>query len=208
MIGPSLGQDADNQGDAAGVDVFGMSEVEEHLLGLRRRHRLLVGGAQPGGSGSVDVAGQFEHNSPGDGPNPDPKGGAHPSLLEPARTVSRTVWRSSSSSSSMASTIRRIRNSPQPLGVCSPASFSSRSGSTGALWERVTAPRSLMVTTTSPDCSNTATSTGSSAWSWLPCSMAFIVASATAVLSRSSWLGESPEPETASATTAPAWRSW
>ena len=53
----------------------------------------------------------------------------------------------------------------------------------------------------------TSTSIGMLGSDWLPYSIAFIAASLTAVLSRSSFAGSRPTPATASATRSIAWRS-
>src|SRR5918995_1213157 len=85
----------------------------------------------------------------------------------------------------ISSTILFMRNSPHPRGVCMPSSFASRSGVSPPWDGGGPLPLSVIRTMRSPSSTRTTTSTGTSALYLLPCSMAFIVASSTAVLSRS-----------------------
>src|SRR6266511_3850647 len=118
-----------------------------------------------------------------------------------------TVWCAPSPEVRSSSTMLRIRNRPQPRGVCRPATLASRSGSVASgigrspLW-------SVTATSRSATEAVTRTATGSSAWCWLPCSAAFMTASATAVLSCSRRaVGSRSSLATAAATRSTAPRS-
>src|SRR5215218_7167577 len=101
-----------------------------------------------------------------------------------------------------------IRNSPHPRGVCMPSSLASRSGTSVALgFGGGLPPRSMMRTKRRSSRSHTSILTGTSGLYLLPCSMAFIVASATAVLSLCRVLSGNPSPLTALATSCVACRS-
>src|SRR6266566_4074853 len=99
-----------------------------------------------------------------------------------------------------------IRNNPQPRGDCSSASLASRSGVCGSAMG-FPLPWSLMRTMRVACETSTWIVTGLSGWYLLPCSIAFIVASATAVLSFSSRLSGKLSAWTAWPTCSIAWRS-
>src|SRR6185437_5852423 len=127
----------------------------------------------------------------------------------PVRMVSQMVCRWPSVVTSIASTMLRMRNRPQPRGLWSPSSFLTRSGascSSVSGWMRP--PWSVIATTISSPSWVTLTSTGISGRLPLPCSIAFMVASATAVFSRSSLASDSPRSFTVPATLASARRSF
>src|SRR5215208_2309107 len=122
--------------------------------------------------------------------------------------TSPTVWWTSSPVMYISSTMFLIRNRPQPRGVCNPSSLASRSGTSLSGAGSRLPPWSLMRTDRSAPEESTSITTGTSDRYRLPCSMAFIVASATAVLSLSRRCSERPSPFTTAATLSIARRSF
>src|ERR671910_1202030 len=120
---------------------------------------------------------------------------------------SSMVWWSGFPETRISSTMFLIRNRPQPRGGCLPSSLASRSGLCAFGLGGGLPPRSMMRTKRRFSRSHTSILTGTSGMYLLPCSMAFIVASATAVLSLSRVLSGNPSPLTALATCSAARRS-
>src|SRR5215213_464612 len=121
--------------------------------------------------------------------------------------ISSTVWWSGFPETRISSTMFLIRNRPQPRGVCIPSSLASRSGLCALGFGGGLPPRSMMRTKRRSSRSHTSILTGTSGLYLLPCSMAFIVASATAVLSLCRGLSGNPSALTALATCSIARRS-
>src|SRR5215207_4134864 len=127
--------------------------------------------------------------------------------------TSSMVWWTASLVMCISSTMFLIRNRPQPRGDCSRSSLASRSGAsalgagTGLLPRSVISTERISTERSSAEAS-TRTVTGTSGRYSLPCSIAFIVASATAVLSLSRRAGGRPRFRTASATNSIASRSF
>src|SRR5215218_6202299 len=204
-----LGKQADDQGYPGRVDVVDPLEVEQDRLGVFGIG-LGVGRVKGLFGEAVDLAHQVEHG------NSRFQANLHTKMTHchhfppsaPRRTTSSIVWCPSSPVILISSTILFIRKSPHPRGVCMPSNFASRSG-TSPPWDGGgPLPLSVMLTVRSRSTTSTRTSTGTSGLYLLPCSMAFIVASATAVLSRSRFSPRMSRPLTASATVSITNRSF
>ena len=120
-------QEPDDERDAGRVDVGHRREIERERR--RTRGRCLAVGPVEGRAGlAVDVAREQERRLAAVSRPPSPQ--ARSSSRSPSRCItSEVVWCVSSPATASSSTMFRIRKSPHPRGVCSPASFASRSGS-------------------------------------------------------------------------------
>src|SRR5918997_4754145 len=181
LRGARPGEQAHDQGYPRRVDVVHPLEVQDDgpwvvLLSLG------VGGVEGTFGEAVDLALQVEHGASGFQSHPYlqvPHGHHLPPSARSSRcNISSTVWWCSSPVTFISSTMLLMRKSPQPRGVCIPSSLASRSGVSeskvgGPL------PSSVILTERSAAEAETSMRTGSSALYWLPCSIAFIVASAT-----------------------------
>src|SRR5918997_1244001 len=206
--GPGSCEQAHEQGYPGRVYVVHLHEVEEDGVRVERL-RLGVGRVEGLLGEAVDLASEVEHGAAWLLAHPHlkvPHGHHLPPSLSSRCRINSTVWWGWSPVTFISSTMLLMRKSPQPRGVCTPSSFASRSGVSeskagGPL------PSSVILTKRSASEAETSMMTGVSARYWLPCSIAFIVASATAVLSLSRVGGGNPSPFTAPATTSIARRS-
>src|SRR5829696_2675516 len=202
---PGLSQKPHDQGDAGAVDVFGPFKIEDH--GAQGGSRGLdVGLVEHRFGGPVDVPRQVDH----DGCVALAYGGlqlrrCHPPPPSRRRTSSR-VRLPPSLVTRASSTIFSIRNRPQPRGFWRPSSLASMSGVSGSA-DSVASPQSAICTRRRSGLWRTRIHTGLLGPNSLPCSIAFIVASPTAVFSRSRRAGSRRTSAIALATRSIASRS-
>src|SRR3954453_18797783 len=203
-VPPGPGQQPDQQGDAAGVHVVDLAEVEDDGLRLPGG-RIGVGGLHALAGVRAQVTGDVENDDAGPR-DPDPEPRTHGDV--PFRCwTSSTVCPPTESRTRTSSTSSRIRNSPHPRGDWAPASFASRSGSSTSWSPAPLTARSVTVTRTAVSVAATTRRTERSGRQSLPCSIAFMVASPTAVATASRRLFGRPSGSMASARSGRAPRS-